>query len=98
MKLPINYSSELSNAKITYPPIVPVTKNGQFVGEATIESDGAELNIVDEKLISEIKDILELGVGGMVTSREGNLITGFRLREVSIQWKQYGKVFPSKID
>lgn len=95
MKLTVNFGDELKHAKIEYTKTVPVTKNGEFVGEAIIQSDGtAELNIVNGREISRIKHILEVGVGGTVTSREGNLITGFNLREVSIQFKESGKVRP----
>jgi hypothetical protein len=98
MKLTINFGNELKHAKIKYPKILPVTKNCKFVGEALIRSDGmAELNIVNEQQISGIKDILELGVGGVVTSREGNLITGFSLQEVSIQLKDGLKVIDDEI-
>ena len=95
MKLTVNFGDELKHATIEYPETLPVTRNGKFVGEAIIQSDGtAELNIVNEQPISRIKDILELGVSGVVTSREGDLITGFNLREVSIQFKESGKVRP----
>ena len=88
MKLKVNLGDELKHAKIEYTKTVPVTRMGKFVGEAIIQSDGtAELNIVNEQQISDIKDIFELGVGGIVTSREGNLINGFDLREVSIVLK-----------
>ena len=95
MKLSVKFGDELKHATIEYPETLPVTRNGKFVGKAIIQSDGtAELNIVNEQLISDIKYIVELGVSGMVTSREGDLITGFNLREVSIQFKESGKVRP----
>lgn len=95
MKLTVNFGDELKHAEIEYPKILPVTRNGEFIGEAIIQADGmAELNIVNKQQISDLKNILELGVGGMVTSREGNLITGFDLKEVSIQFKESGKVRP----
>jgi hypothetical protein len=103
MKLTVNFGDELKHAKVNLPKVVPVTKNfdnTKLIGEATIKHDGentiAELNIVNEKEVKNIKQILECGVAGTVTEREGNLITGFNLKGVSIQFKEdiKGKPIP----
>lgn len=86
MKLKVNFGDELKHAEIKYPTIVPVKINGEVVGEAVINTDGmAEINIINEQRLSDFQNILMLGVGGVVTSREGDLITGFSLKEASIQ-------------
>jgi len=88
MKLYGSFGDELKHAKIIGSKTVPVFKNHKNIGEAIIQSDGsAEINIIDEQEISNIKDILSFGVGSTVSSMEGNIITGFDLNEVSIQMK-----------
>ena len=98
MKLTVNLGSELRHANISYPKILPVVNNGEVIGEAIISSDGmGEVKIVNEEQISKIKHILELGVGGMVIERQGNLITQFDLKEVFIQFKESQKAKPKNI-
>jgi hypothetical protein len=83
-----SFGDELKHAKIIGSKTVAVFKNHKNIGEAIIQSDGsAEINIVDEQEMSNINDILSFGVGGTVSSREGSIITGFDLNEVSIQMK-----------
>ena len=90
MKLTVDFGDELKHANIEYPKQIPVMQNGKIIGEVIHKSkDGVfELDITNKQEISSIKQLLHLGVGGTVTSREGNLITGFDLKEVSIQLKQ----------
>ena len=83
----------------TYLALTPQASGPQgFINPLWVDNSGnlRSENIKLEKIdcIFDIKDILELGVAGTVTSREGNLITGFNLREVSIQFKESGKVRP----
>ena len=101
MKLTVNFGDELKHAKVNLPKVVPVTKNfdnTKLLGEAEVKLDGndtiAELNIVNEKEIENIKQILECGVAGTVTARKGNLITGFDLKSVSIQFREDTKAKP----
>jgi len=54
------------------------------------------VNFGDE--IENIIDILEFGVAGVVTERDGNLIKGFDLKSVSIQCREDRKQFPKPID
>ena len=92
LKLHVNFGDQLSQAKIIYPKFLPVMRNGKCVGEAIMREDGmAELNIVNQQQICDIKHILELGVGGIVTSQKGDIITEFNLRQVSIEFKQRTK-------
>ena len=96
MKLTINLGDELKHAKVSYPINLPVTKNGEFIGEARIQLDGtAEITIGDRHILNT-KDALGLGVGGTVTSRKGDTITGFDIEEVSIQFKGDGLTVPNK--
>lgn len=102
MKLTVNFGDELKHAKINLSKVVPVTKNfdnTKLLGEAEVKKDGedtiAELNIVNETEIENIKQILECGVAGTVTEREGNLITGFDLKSVSIQFREDMKAKPN---
>lgn len=99
MKLNVNLGSELKHVtNLTYPLTVPVMKNDEVIGKCTIDSEGnGEINIVNEEEYQKIQHILELGVGGIVTSREGNTITGFDLKEVSIQWNEKYKVYPKTL-
>ena len=99
MKLTVNFGDELKYAKVNLPKVVPVTKNfdnTKILGEAEVKQDGdnaiAELNIVNEKRLKNIKQILECGVAGIVTERKDNLITAFDLKSVSIQFKENIKV------
>lgn len=101
MKMTVNFGDELKHAKVNLPKVVPVTKNfdnTKLLGEAEVKQDGndtiAELNIVNENEIENIKQILECGVAGTVTERKGNLITGFDLKSVSIQFRKDTKAKP----
>jgi hypothetical protein len=93
MKLTGKFGDEFKYAKITHSKILPVTRDGEFIGTTIIHPDGmAEMNIVNEEQISNIKNIL--GISGVVTSRQGNLITGIDLKGVSILSKESWKVNP----
>ncbi len=95
MKLVVNLGDELKNAKITHKPKLPViSSEGDIIGEAIIQSDNktAELNLSnlpdDSKLKNTLENILELGVGGRVISKdENNVITKFDIMEASIKFK-----------
>lgn len=101
MKLIVNFGDELKHVKVNLPKVVPVTKNfdnTKLLGEAEVKQEGeytiAELDIVNETEIENIKQILECGIAGTVTERESNLITGFDLKGVSIQFRQDTKAEP----
>jgi hypothetical protein len=93
MELKVNFGDELSSAKVNLPKVVPVTRdfnNSKLIGEAEVRQEGdkviAKINIINEKEFEAIKDMLGCGVSGVVTEREGNLITEFDLKSISLKY------------
>lgn len=85
MKFKINLSETLKYENIQLPKLVPFFIYGKDVGECLIDTDGeVEITIKNEEYSKKvIKNTLNLGIGGYITSRQGNIITGFELKEIS---------------
>lgn len=84
MKLKINLE-DLKYCELSHPTTVPVRFMNKVVGEAIIDHTGhAEVSIKGEEEWSKIQHLMQLGVGGVVTSRDKDTVTGFSLVEVSI--------------
>lgn len=101
MKLTVNLGEEFKNVKVTYPDKLLIYNwDHKVIGEAFPFKEGeeikADIHIINEKDVEQIKDILELGCAGTVTEIDNNIIKGFNLTSVSIQWKEDRKVYPKK--
>ena len=94
MILESNLDNAIKESITDLPKTVPLKKDGKIIGQTYVGVDGVmKSTIFNKEEMLKIKGNCLFGIGGMVTSREGSLITGLNLKEVSIQfktkWKQY---------
>lgn len=85
MKINIDLTNNLNYENISFPKSVPVLFHGKEVGECLIDTDGKlEITVKKEHNKLQIINSMGLGIGGHITSREGNIITGINVKEISI--------------
>ena len=79
-KYKVNFGDEFKNCKISLPKTVPVTQNfdnSNVLGFAEVKEENGQIVAEMDIELSNQKLVLSVEIAGTVTSREGNLITGF---------------------
>jgi hypothetical protein len=104
MKLNINLG-ELDHGCITnLPTRVPIYNYASenpniLVGYADIDENlQAICQVTNQEHFNKISKYLEVGIGCKVTSREGNNITGYEIKEASLYWNHETKSSPLIIE
>lgn len=98
MKLNVNLG-ELDHECITnLPTRVPIFNKFDYsniIGYANIDEDlQAECQVINQEWLDKMSKYLEVGIGCKVTSREGNNITGYEIKEASLYWNHETKSSP----
>ena len=89
-KYKVNFGDEFKSCKISLPKTVPVTQNfdnSNVLGFAEVKEENGQV-VAEMDIELPNKDFLHsVETSGLVTSREGNLITGFNILSVSFVGK-----------
>lgn len=85
MNIIADFSKEFDGVKVTVSnKEIPLLMNGKKIGIAKLNDDLSCKMTVNDETINEVNSKLHVGIGGIITSRDGNIINGFNLRECSI--------------
>jgi len=94
MQMKVNLGHEYRHANITFADHLPVVHpdNQEVIGDAKLffgpnDNIIADVEIANPEKIKKLKEVVELGIGGVVKERDGDAITKFELISCSLQWK-----------